>query len=604
MSIAVGSNVPGADGAARDLADPEPRFRQLLQVIRQAHPPRRLIMIAMVISLVEVAGTLMFPLLTKNLIDGLSRATVAPAAMIANPQVHLLLLLLVAGAVAGAVSSFLLAKAGLTISAGLKSHLAKALFRQRVDYFDAHQSGEHVSRITSDAGMISNLLTKDFQGFIVGVMLLAGSAIVLAVLDLALALVIFGIIAIAFALMAPIFVRMAGITKSINDGNARLSATLARTFGEIRLVKAYTAEAVEQARSERGIWDLFRSNLRAAKVQAALSPIISLALTSGMLAIFTYGGARVELGTLTIGTLTAFILYIFNIVAPLIHLSAFFSSLNAAKGASQRIHEILMQPAESKESRGAVASAAAAIPQADLSFRNVTLTYPGASEPSLRVENLVIPHGTSTAVIGPSGSGKTSLISLIERFYEPTDGAIFWGDTDIRDIPLDAWRASLGYVAQTAPLMAGTIRENIEYGQPPADEVSLVRAAEAANCMDFVSCLDGGLDTEVGEGGVKLSGGQRQRIAIARIFMRDPKLLLLDEATSNLDLEGEDAVLGALRRLMVGRTTLVVTHRLTTLSGVDYIAIVEGGRVMEFGARDDVIETSPYYRRVSEFLTA
>jgi ATP-binding cassette subfamily B protein AbcA/BmrA len=589
--------------APADIGDGEPRLRHLFEVIRQARPPTRLIGFAAAISLVEVAATLIFPLVTKNIIDGLSQATANPAAILSNPQVHLLLLMLVCGAVAGAVSTFLLAKAGLAISVNLKSHLAKTLLRQRVDYFDAHQSGEHVSRITNDAGTISNLLTKDFQGFLVGVMLLVGSATVLAVLDLGLALVIFAIIAVGFAVMAPIVVKMTRIARSISDGNARLSATLARTFGEIRLVKAYTAEAVEQERSERGIRDLYRSNLRAAKVQAALTPITSLALTFGMLAIFTYGGGRVALGTLTVGTLTAFVLYIFNIVAPLIQLSTFFSSLSSAKGASQRIHEILAQPAETEEPRPAMAVAPIAVPQADLSFRNVELIYAGASGPSLRVDGLVIPQGRSTAVIGPSGSGKTSLVSLIERFYEPAQGSICWGDTDIRDVPLDAWRASLGYVAQNAPMMAGTIRANIEYGQPPREEICLIRAAEAANCMDFISRLEGGLDADVGEAGIKLSGGQRQRIAIARIFMRDPRILLLDEATSNLDLEGEDAVLAALRRLMMGRTTLVVTHRLSTLSHVDYIAIVEAGRVVEFGSRDDVIGNSSYYRRVSEYLT-
>lgn len=581
----------------------EPRLGDLVQVVRSANPPFRLIGIALAVSLVDIAATLAFPLLTKQLIDSLSSAAATPMSMISNPQVHLLLLILACGALAGAVSGFLLSKAGLIISGNLKSRLAGTLFRQKVEYFDARQSGEHVSRVTTDAGTISKLLTKDFHGLVVGALLLSGSAVVLSLLDFRLAIVIFAIVVSAFAAMAPVLMKMAGITRSINDGNAKLSATLARTFGEIRLVKAYSAETAEQERSDSHIWELYRSNLRAAKVQAALAPITSVALTFGMLAIFTYGGARVALGTLTIGTLTAFILYIFNIVAPLIQLSMFFAGLSAAKGASQRIQEIFSKPVEKD-----LSPAAAPLPlrssDRGLSFSNVELRYAGAEMPSLRIGDLTIPEGRSTAIIGPSGSGKSSIVSLLERFYEPTSGSIHWRGADIRDIPLRAWRSSLGYVAQNSPLMAGTIRENIAYGERDPQEARILAAAEAANCMDFISVLRDGLDTDVGEAGIKLSGGQRQRIAIARIFMRDPELLLLDEATSSLDVEGEGAVLNALRRLMVGRTTVLITHRLSTLSDVDHIAIVEAGQLVEFGSREHVMQNSDYYRRVQAFLTA
>ena len=586
-------------GATKGTERP-PRMRELMSVVRKARPPGKLIALAIAISTVDIAATLMFPLMTKSIIDGLSQSSATPAAIFADPRVHLLLLMLLTGAAAAAISSYLLANAGLIISANLKSHLTRTLLGQRVDYFDAHQAGEHVSRVTSDAGTISKLLTKDLQGLLFGTVLLVGSAVVLALLDAPLAIVIFGIIIVAFAAMAPVVVRMAKITRSINDGNARLSATLARTFSEIRLVKAYTAESAEQERSERSIREVYGANLRAARVQAALTPITSLALTFGMLAIFTYGGARVELGTLSIGTLTAFILYIFNIVAPLIQLSVFFSSLNSAKGASQRIEEILAQPLELKDGRAP--TRCVRLEPSALSFRGVELTYAGAGHPSLCVDGLTIPAGCSTAVIGPSGSGKTTLVSMIERFYEPTKGAIYWGNTDIRDLPLPAWRGAIGYVAQNAPMMAGTIRENILYGHDGANEEDLARAAEAANCMSFISRLEGRFDADVGEAGIKLSGGQRQRIAIARVFLRDPKLLLLDEATSNLDVEGEDAVLSALRRLMANRTTLLITHRLSTLSTVDYIAIVEQGALVDFGPREQVLNGSAYYARVSELL--
>jgi ATP-binding cassette subfamily B protein AbcA/BmrA len=237
-----------------------------------------------------------------------------------------------------------------------------------------------------------------------------------------------------------------------------------------------------------------------------------------------------------------------------------------------------------------------------LVFTDVGLRYGSSPRDALAIAELVLPAGESTAIVGPSGAGKTSILSLIERYYDPSRGQISWGGADIARFPLREWRRSIGYVAQSAPLLSGTIRENMEYGLGArCDDATLRRAAEAAHCLAFVDSLTDGFDSQVGEAGVRLSGGQRQRIAIARVFLRDPLLLLLDEPTSSLDAESEDAVLGAIRKLMAGRTTVVVTHRLSALKDVENIAILEGGSVTGFGKRDDILSNTEYFRRISGF---
>ncbi|MGF1548946.1 MAG: ABC transporter ATP-binding protein [Sphingomonadaceae bacterium] len=578
-------------------------LRSLAGLVAASRPRTALIVAALLVSLIETGATLWYPLITRDLIDSLNVGGVEAGAILEDRRLWLLLGILAAGAAAGGVSTYLLSRAGLAMQATLERRLVAALLAKPVPYFDARESGEHVSRVTKDSALVSSLLTEQVRGLVTGVLLLLGSIVVLTSLDRALTIVVFAIVIGAFAIMGPLFLAMAAITRRKNNSLARLSSLLTRIFSEIRLVKAYTAERAERARSAAAIEEVYSAGLRAAWLQAFLTPITSLALTLALLSIFTYGGARVALGTLSVGTLTAFILYVFNIVAPLIQLSAFVTRLQEARGASGPLHAIL-----AGEPDRAAADRAAPAPihreAKDICFENVALDYGGAGRPAVEIGKLVFAAGSSTALIGPSGAGKTSIISLIERFYEPTRGAIFHGDRPIHDLPVAQWRSMIGYVAQSPALLAGTIAENIGYGlaeAPPADR--LREAAAAANCLDFIEALEDGFDAEVGESGVKLSGGQRQRIAIARIFMRDPAILLLDEATSNLDAESEEAVRSALRRLMAGRTTVTISHRRSTLRDVDFIAIVEHGRIADFGPRERILGESGYVARVADLLS-
>jgi ATP-binding cassette subfamily B protein AbcA/BmrA len=569
----------------------------LRRIVQLGRPRWGLVVAGTSVLLVEAGATLAFPLLTRNLIDGLSAPGQTGASLWSNGALLGLIAVLLVAALAAAVGKYLLSKTGLAMMARLKQALVAKLITHPVGYFDTRESGEHVSRVNHDTGTIAKLVSDATPNLMSGVVLLIGSALVLCLLDLRLAGVLFGIIFTAFLIMLPAIARTAKITFDQNQTMARLAGQLTQLFGNVRLVKSFTAERIETERAAGEIQALYRHGLRAARLQSMLQPVITLAMTCALVSIFVYGGSRIVEGTLTIGTLTAFILYIFNVIAPLVQLSAFATALQSSRGAAVSLLSIL--EAEVEHDAAAGDSAAKVPARGGLLVEGLRFGYDNCP-PLLAIDRLEIPHGSRTAIIGPSGSGKTSLLSLIERFYEPQAGAICYGGVPIGTLPIHEWRRKIGYVAQNAPVFSGTIRENILYGtRGPAAEGDVIAAARAANCLEFITRLDHGFDTLVGEDGVRLSGGQRQRLAIARMFMRDPEILLLDEATANLDGEAERLVLAAIHNLMGNRTVIMVTHRLGMAETVDQIVVVEDGRVAATGSHAELAAAEGYYARLA-----
>jgi ATP-binding cassette subfamily B protein AbcA/BmrA len=398
---------------------------------------------------------------------------------------------------------------------------------------------------------------------------------------------------VAFGVVLPLVALLEKLALSTQDRTAKLGGILTHVLSEIRLVKAFTAEARERERSRQEIHDIRRLGIQVAKISAVLGPLISLSLTAAILALLIYGSSRVSNGSISIGTLTAFILYIFNVAVPLIQLTTFLEELQKARGASTRIAALLRDGDE------ATAGDALTSTRSTLEFRNVSFSYPGRESKVLHEINLVFQPGTTSALVGTSGNGKTTVLSLIERFYAPTDGAILYDGKPIGDFSLAAWRKRIGYVAQNAPIMPGTVRDNILYGLSGAHTDDMVRmAAEKAGALAFIEQMPQGLDTVLSEQGANLSGGQRQRIAIARMFLRNPDLLILDEATSSLDSETEHQVKLALESLMQGRTNIVVAHRLATVMNADCIYFLEGGRISGAGSHDELLTSHPYYARL------
>nr|AEH59056.1 YvcC/ABC transporter [Lysobacter sp. ATCC 53042] len=569
---------------------PASSSRDLWRLIRTGRPSPVALSVAALAAIASVAGTLWFPVQTKQMIDGFGRGQIDVWAMVG------LVAILAAAALLNAASAYLLARVGYQLVARLRQSLIDKLLRLPVASFDRESSGERVSRVVRDCESISELIARQAVNLLTGVLLLAGSIVVLLLLDVRLTLALIGSIGAAFAIMIPIAFLLDGLSRRIQDRTARFSGILTHIFQEIRLVKAFTAEPRERERSRGEIDGLMRLGLRVARVNVLLEPLMSLAMTLAIIVILVYGAARVAAGEITVGTLTAFILYIFNVATPLMQLTHFTAELQKAKGASARIAAILVEDEEQ-----ARPGTAERLPGQALEFHGVSFAYDGRDAAVLRGIDLRFEPGRTVALVGTSGSGKTTLLSLIERFYEPSGGRILYGGRPIGEFDLRQWRGSIGYVAQSAPVMPGSVRDNIAYGlDGEFDDEQLRSAARRAGALEFIEKMPQGFDTQLIEQGNNLSGGQRQRIAIARMFLRDPDILILDEATSALDSETEHQVKLALDELMRGRTNIIVAHRLSTVMHADRICFLDAGRISGMGSHVELLATHPHYARLVE----
>jgi ATP-binding cassette subfamily B protein AbcA/BmrA len=574
----------------RDRARRGPFGGPLAQLIRAARPPRLLLSAAAASSVLAVASTLAFPMLTKQVVDQI------PAGGVQAQNIALLALALTGAALASALTAYLLSRVGYGVVANLRRLLVRKVVGLPIAAFDRSSSGDWVSRVLNDCQSISDLVTREAINLLTSALLLAGSITVLFLLDLRLTLMLLGSLGAAFLLVIPLGMLLEGLARGTQDRTARLGGILTHVFAEIRLVKAFTAEAREHGRSDEEIEGIRRIGLRQARINVWIEPLMTLALMAAVIAILVYGATRVSRGDITIGTLTAFVLYILNVATPVVQLTHFTAEFHKAKGASTRIAALLQEPAED-DGQGSDASQRE---RGDLVFRDVSFAYPGGEEmPVLRGIDLVFRPGTTTALVGASGNGKTTILSLIERFYRPSGGAIEYDGEPIERFSLGSWRGRIGYVAQGAPVMPGSVRDNITYGLSGQYSDAMVwAAAERAGAAGFIERMPEGLDTALIEQGNNLSGGQRQRIAIARMFLRNPDILILDEATSALDSETEHQVKLALAELMKGRTNIVVAHSLTTVMQADCIYFLEGGRISGMGNHEELNRTHPYYARL------
>lgn len=567
-----------------------PMSRGLAHLVRIAQPARLPLAGATAFAIAAVAAVLSFPIFVRRFVDEIAAGTVQPASIV------LLAGVLVGSSVAFTGAAYLLARVGHRVVAALRTRLIDKMLRLKVESFDRESTGARVSRVLSDCDAIADLVTRHAINLLTGVLLLAGAVTVMLVLDVRLTLAMLACVAAAFGVVVPVSFVLDRLSRRIQDRTAALGGILTHVFSEIRLVKAYTAEARERARCQQEVEQIRALGMKVARTSAALEPLMSFASSAAIVVILVYGTLRVSHGEISIGTLTAFILYIFSIANPLIQLTQFTAGLQKARGASVRIGEILQEPDE----------AAAPPPELPaqrhngaLEFRQVSFTYPGHDATVLRGIDLVFRPGTTTALVGASGNGKTTILSLIERFYEPTHGEILHNGAPVAAVPLVDWRRRIGYVAQGAPIMPGSVRDNIVYGLAGEFSDQQVRhAAEQAGAWSFIERMPLGLDTLLIEQGNNLSGGQRQRIAIARMFLRDPDILILDEATSNLDSETEHQVRVALEALMRGRTNVIVAHRLSTVMHADRIYFLESGRISGAGNHAELIATHPYYARL------
>ncbi len=564
-------------------------YKRFFRLLHATNPSYGRLGFALGLSIITTLIGLLIPLLTKELVDGFSMSSLSKS------QILIIVLVFIVQAGLSAYATYALGYNGQKIIAGLRDLLWKKLIKLPVAYSDKYGSGEMISRLTNDTMVVKELITTHLVGAITGIISVIGSVTILFIMNWKLTMLIFIVFPIAAMILVPIGRIMLNISKETQAETGRFTGILNQVLPEIRLVKASNAEEIEYKRGLLGVNRLFTLGLKEAKTQSLVSPIITLVLMAALVGIIGYGGMQVASGLITAGSLVAFILYIFQIIMPMGQITTFFTQLQRSMGATMRIIEILNENEEDLLRGNELVKANADIVLDKLSF--------GYSEESFILHDLnaTIEAGKVTAIVGPSGGGKTTLFKLLERFYEPTEGSILIGDIPINEYSLQSWRKHIGYVSQESPLLAGSIQDNICYGLDwEVSDEELKKAAEMAHALEFIQQLPEGFQTDVGERGLKLSGGQRQRIAIARALLRNPSILMLDEATSSLDSQSEQTVQSALNKLMIGRTTIVIAHRLSTVVDADQLLFIENGEITGRGTHEELMETHKLYQ---EFAT-
>ncbi|MEX0380601.1 ABC transporter ATP-binding protein [Leuconostoc sp. MS02] len=554
-----------------------------------AHPQWRYLGTGLILGIVGVVGNLVTPVFASQIIstfkDGLNKQLITVA-----------LALFIGAAIVTSVGNFLLGVAGEQIVQNLRKTLWDKLVVLKVKYFDEVKSGEMISRLVNDTSQVKNLVANSFPNFITGIIQLLGAVILMFIVDWHMALLILIAIPLAAATMAIPMIWGCKIGRATQDGIAEFSGQSTDTLSEIRLVKSSGSEKQELERGHHQITHLFKLGRREAIIDGVSQPLMTMVMMGVFMIIIAFGAYRISQGDMTTGKLIAFMMYLFQMLPPVATIATFATTLAKTQGATERIGDILDEAGEDLQA-GDIIDVTGKI----LSMKHVTFGYKD-DEPILYDISFEAKPNTVIAFAGPSGGGKSTILGLLERFYMPNAGEFKIGDINVDQISLASWRNQIGFVSQDSPIMAGSIRDNLTYGLVATyTDNQLWEVLALAYAKTFVSEMKDGLDTEVGERGVKISGGQRQRLAIARAFLRDPKILMLDEATASLDSESESMVQHALEKLMQNRTTLVIAHRLSTIVTADNIYFIEQGTVTGSGTHQELLKSHALYAKyVSE----
>ncbi|WP_125763600.1 ABC transporter ATP-binding protein [Levilactobacillus mulengensis] len=560
-------------------------IKGFLHLIRQTKPKYWQLWVGLFLGLLATGAQLAVPKLAQSLINGLGHA-------LNKPMLIMVIVLFIVSAVVSAISGALLGFFGENVVARLRETLWQKLVRLRVSYFDNVKTGEMTSRLVNDTMQIKNLLANSFPQMVTSLLQLVGALVIMALMDWRMTTIMFVAVPVVMLVMFPIMRQSGKIGHQRQDAMATFSGATDETLSEIRLVKSSNAEGYETQNGATQINDLYRIGLKEAIYDSIAGPAMTAAMLAVFVGVLAYAAARVSAGTMTMGTMFSFLMYLFQIIGPAGTLARFFTDLSKANGSTERVRDLLAEP-EERLTSGPTQS----VTDQTLAMEHVDFAYEDDGQPVLRDVNFEAKPNTVVAFAGPSGGGKSTIFGMIERYYHPQQGRVTIGGEDVEAFNLSDWRSQIGYVSQDSAIMAGTIRHNLTYGadQSYSDD-ELWHVLQLASADGFVHNMADNLDTQVGERGVKVSGGQRQRLAIARAFLRDPKILLLDEATASLDSESEAMVQQALTELMKGRTTLIIAHRLSTIVDADNIYFVEDGHISGNGTHQELMASLPIYR--------
>jgi ABC-type multidrug transport system fused ATPase/permease subunit len=570
------------------------RWRVMYGYVR---PHRRVLLAGGLLSLLTSAAGLALPLVVRALIADLGHHRSVAALLL------LMTGLVVANAALGALGSYLLRRTAESVVLAARLRLVDRLLGLTIGGLDRGEPGDLMSRVTSDTTLLRDVTTDSLVGVVTGSLTLVATLVLMSLMDVVLFAVTVGVFSLAALVISLVVPTIGRAARRAQDSVGVMGAALERMLGAFRTIKASGAEHREGQRLHAAARDAWRADIGAAKWQAIAGSTAGLSIQCAFIAVLATGGARVASGAIQVGTLVAFLLYVFYLMSPIQQLVSAATQYQVGAAAVARIQEaerLPVEPSAGPASRGSADAPAA------VAFEQVRFRYrPELPEVHYGVSFSIPPCGM-TAFVGPSGAGKTTVFSLIERFYEPDAGRILIDGRELRDWPIPELRAAIGYVEQDAPVLSGSLRENLTLGAPDSTDAEVGEVLRVTRLTSLVTRLPDGLDTAVGHRGTRLSGGERQRVAIARALLRRPRLLLLDEATSQLDALNEAALRETVAEAALMTTVLVVAHRLSTVTMADRIIVMDAGRVKAVGTHAELVTSDRLYAELAatQFLVS